>query len=175
MEYQYDEPSEEFDDAESEEVLLTNNRYKIVTEPLHVQAEAGDRIFLPCKADEKLGELYTLNNTTIILSVPESVEVIWERPDAKQIVSIGDKLIRDDNLEEFSIEATEIGNTLIIEASTKEHEGQYMCQLATKNSVGVTHSVTINLQKPKHQPLESGGSCFISTIMPLMLWFRLFL
>jgi len=159
MEYQYDEPSEEFDDAESEEVLLTNNRYKIVTEPLHVQAEAGDRIFLPCKADEKL----------------ESVEVIWERPDAKQIVSIGDKLIRDDNLEEFSIEATEIGNTLIIEASTKEHEGQYMCQLATKNSVGVTHSVTINLQKPKHQPLESGGSCFISTIMPLMLWFRLFL
>ena len=105
----------------------------------------------------------------------ESVELIWERPDVKQILSIGDKLIRDDNPKKFSIEATEKGNFLIIEASTKEHEGQYKCKLATKNSVGVTHRVTIALQKPKHQPLESGGSCVISTIFTVILLFRLFL
>jgi len=54
-EYQYDEPSEEIDDVESEEELLTNGGHKIVTEPQHIQAVAGDRILLPCSADVKLG------------------------------------------------------------------------------------------------------------------------
>ena len=110
-----------------------------------------------------------------IFIFPESVEIIWERPDIKQIASIGEKLIRDDNLKAFSIEATEKGNSLIIEAATKEHEGQYKCKLATKNSVEVTHSLLISLSKPKHQPLESGGSCVISTIFPVILLVRLFL
>jgi len=158
-EYQYDEPSDEFDDVESEEELMTNDGYRLETEPLHIQARTGDRISLPCSADVKL----------------ESVEIIWERPDIKQIVSIGEKLIRDDNLKTFSIEAMEKGNALIIEAATKEHEGQYKCKLATKNSVEVTHSLQISLSKPKHQPLESGGSCVISTILPVILLCRLFL
>ena len=54
-EYQYDEPSEEFDNFESEEELLSNDGHKIVTESQHIQAVAGDRILLPCSADVKLG------------------------------------------------------------------------------------------------------------------------
>ena len=68
---------------------------------------------------------------------------IWERPSAKRIVSIGDNLIKDD-AEEYSIAATDAGNTLIIVAATKKHEGQYKCKIATQESVEVTHTIRVN-------------------------------
>merc|ERR1711915_292484 len=151
-EYQYDEPNDEFDDDVSENELIANRKLSIVTEPLIVKAIAGDKIILPCSADVQL----------------DSVEIIWERPDVKQIVSIGDKLIKSDSPQEFMIEATERGNNLIIEAGNNKHEGQYKCKLATKNSIEVTHRVSIKLPDPKHQPLESGSNRVVVNVLSMI-------
>ena len=96
------------------------------------------------------------------------MEIIWERPDIKQIVSIGDKLITSDSPQEFMIEATEKGNNLIIDAGNKKHEGQYKCKLATKNSVEVTHRVAIKLQEPNYQPLESRSNQVVVNVLPII-------
>ena len=100
--------------------------------------------------------------------ISDSVEIIWERPDIKQIVSIGNKLITSDSPQEFVIEATGKGNNLIIDAGTKKHEGQYKCKLATKNSLEVTHRVVIKLPDPKHQPLESGSNQVVVNVLPMI-------
>ena len=100
-----------------------------------------------------------LNNWILIIIslIPDGVMTIWERPSAKHIVSIGDNLIKDD-AEEYSIAATDAGNTLIIVAATKKHEGQYKCKIATQESVEVTHTIRVNQPTPHHQALEEHNS-----------------
>ena len=82
------------------------------------------------------------------------VSTIWERPDAKQVVSIGDTLIQSSEAGEYSVAATDAGNTLVIEAASKKHEGEYKCKIATMESVEVTHTVTVKNPEPQHQALE---------------------
>ena len=100
-----------------------------------------------------------LNNWILIniSLIPGGIVTIWERPSAKHIVSIGDNLIKDD-AEEYSIAATDAGNTLIIVAATKKHEGQYKCKIATQESVEVTHTIRVNQPTPHHQALEEHNS-----------------
>ena len=100
-----------------------------------------------------------LNNLILMIMslIPDGVVTIWERPSAKRIVSIGDNLIKDD-AEEYSIAATDAGNTLIIVAATKKHEGQYKCKIATQESVEVTHTIRVNQPTPHHQALEEHNS-----------------
>ena len=100
-----------------------------------------------------------LNNWILIIIslIPDGVVTIWERPSAKRIVSIGDNLIKDD-AEEYSIAATDAGNTLIIVAASKKHEGQYKCKIATQESVEVTHTIRVNHPTPQHQALEEHNS-----------------
>ena len=100
-----------------------------------------------------------LNNWILIIIslIPDGVVTIWERPSAKRIVSIGDNLIKDD-AEEYSIAATDAGNTLIIVAASKKHEGQYKCKIATQESVEVTHTIRVNHPTPHHQALEEHNS-----------------
>ena len=101
---------------------------------------------------------YMNNWILIFISIfPDGVVTIWERPSAKRIVSIGDNLIKDD-AEEYSIAATDAGNTLIIVAATKKHEGQYKCKIATQESVEVTHTIRVNQPTPHHQALEEHNS-----------------
>ena len=106
----------------------------------------------------------------IIYLIPDGVVTIWERPSAKRIVSIGDKLIKDD-AEEYSIAATDAGNTLIIVAATKKHEGQYKCKIATQESVEVTHSIRVIHPTPHHQALEEHNSSIVdhSSLTVLLL------
>ena len=98
-----------------------------------------------------------ISKLTIFIIFPGGVVTIWERPSAKRIVSIGDNLIKDD-AEEYSIAATDAGNTLIIVAATKKHEGQYKCKIATQESVEVTHTIRVNQPTPHHQALEEHNS-----------------
>merc|ERR1712123_86837 len=138
-EYQYDEPQEGFEDALEEKEVATNEKFEMITKPLNIVAVAGERIELPCMVDK----------------LPSGVGTIWERPDVKQIVSIGDNLIQKD-ADEYSIAAADAGNTLIIVAATKKHEGQYKCKIATQENVEVTHPT------PHHQALGVQNSSTVN-------------
>eukprot|EP00091_Calanus_sinicus_P013916 TRINITY_DN3097_c0_g1_i3.p1 TRINITY_DN3097_c0_g1~~TRINITY_DN3097_c0_g1_i3.p1 ORF type:complete len:179 (-),score=38.78 TRINITY_DN3097_c0_g1_i3:28-564(-) len=146
-EYQYDEPQDGFSEEVMEKEVATNEKIKMITEPLNIVATAGDRVELPCRVEK----------------LPNGVVTIWERPSAKHIVSIGDNLIKDD-AEEYSIAATDDGNTLIIVAATKKHEGQYKCKIATQESVEVTHIIRVNQPTPHHQALEEHNSSVVRHI-----------
>ena len=91
--------------------------------------------------------------------VAGGVGLIWERPDVKQVVSIGENLINNDD-EEYSI----AGNTLIIVSATKKHEGQYKCKIATQENIEVTHAVIVNNINPRHEALEVVNYSNINTI-----------
>ena len=65
-------------------------------------------------------------------------------------MSIGDKLIKTDDAEEYSIAANDAGNTLIIVAASKKHEGQYKCKIATQKNVEVTHTIRVKQPLPHH-------------------------
>ena len=93
------------------------------------------------------------------LFVAGGVGLIWERPDVKQVVSIGENLINNDD-EEYSI----AGNTLIIVSATKKHEGQYKCKIATQENIEVTHAVIVNNINPRHEALEVVNHSNINTI-----------
>ena len=93
------------------------------------------------------------------LFVAGGVGLIWERPDVKQVVSIGENLINNDD-EEYSI----AGNTLIIVSATKKHEGQYKCKIATQENIEVTHRVIVNNINPRHEALEVVNYSNINTI-----------
>eukprot|EP00092_Neocalanus_flemingeri_P027022 GFUD01029303.1.p1 GENE.GFUD01029303.1~~GFUD01029303.1.p1 ORF type:complete len:189 (+),score=60.15 GFUD01029303.1:258-824(+) len=137
-EYQYDEPQEGFEEEIVEKEVVSTEKFEMITKPLNITAIAGDTIELPCRVNK----------------LPADVGTIWERPEAKQIVSIGDNLIRADDAEEYSIAATDAGNTLIIVAAGKKHEGQYKCKIATQQNVEVTHTIRVNQPTPHHQALE---------------------
>ena len=86
----------------------------------------------------------------------------------KQIVSIGDNLIQND-AEEYSIAATDAGNTLIIVAATKKHEGQYKCKIATQENVEVTHTIRVTHPTPHHQALGVQNSSTVNQISLIVL------
>ena len=113
-----------------------------------------------------------LNNWILIIIslIPDGVVTIWERPSAKRIVSIGDNLIKDD-AEEYSIAATDAGNTLNIVAASKKHEGQYKCKIATQESVEVTHTIRVNHPTPHHQALEEHNLIEVHSISISLLVF----
>ena len=79
-------------------------------------------------------------------------------------MSIGDNLITADDAEEYSIAATDAGNTLIIVAAGKKHEGQYKCKIATQENVEVTHTIRVNQPTPHHQALEVENSSKVQNI-----------
>ena len=79
----------------------------------------------------------------------------------KQIVSIGDNLIQND-AEEYSIATADAGNTLIIVAATKKHEGQYKCKIATQENVEVTHTIRVTHPTPHHQALGVQNSSTVN-------------
>ena len=81
----------------------------------------------------------------------------------KQVVSIGDNLINNDG-EEYSIAASDAGNTLIILSATKKHEGQYKCKIATQENIEVTHTVLVNNPTPHHEALEVNNHGHYNTI-----------
>eukprot|EP00092_Neocalanus_flemingeri_P010274 GFUD01011070.1.p1 GENE.GFUD01011070.1~~GFUD01011070.1.p1 ORF type:complete len:189 (+),score=62.11 GFUD01011070.1:162-728(+) len=137
-EYEYEEPQEGVEEEMVEKEFVSNEKFEMITKPLNITAIAGDTIELPCRVNK----------------LPADVGTIWERPEAKQIVSIGDNLIRADDAEEYSIAATDAGNTLIIVAAGKKHEGQYKCKIATQQNVEVTHTIRVNQPTPHHQALE---------------------
>ena len=95
--------------------------------------------------------------------VSGGVGLIWERPDVKQVVSIGDNLINNDD-EEYSIAGDDGGNTLIIVSATKKHEGQYKCKIATQENIEVTHTVIVNNINPRHEALEVINNSDINTV-----------
>merc|ERR1712106_862099 len=135
-----------------EKEVVTNEKFEIITKPLNIVAVAGEKVELPCMVDK----------------LPSGVDPIWERPDVKQIVSIGDNLIKDD-AEEYSIAATDAGNTLIIVAATKKHEGQYKCKIATQENVEVTHTIRVTHPTPHHQALGVQNSSTVNQNSLLML------
>ena len=104
----------------------------------------------------------------LISFFPGGVDPIWERPDVKQIVSIGDNLIQND-AEEYSIAATDAGNTLIIVAATKKHEGQYKFKIATQEKVEVTHTIRVTHPTPHHQALGVQNSSTVNQITLILL------
>ena len=95
--------------------------------------------------------------------VAGGVGLIWERPDVKQVVSIGDNLINNDD-EEYSIAGDDGGNTLIILSATKKHDGQYKCKIATQENIEVTHTVIVNNINPHHEALEVINNSDINTV-----------
>ena len=130
-----------------EKEVATNKKLVMLTKPLDITVIAGDKVELPCMVDK----------------LPAGVDPIWERPDVKQIVSIGDNLIKDD-AEEYSIAATDAGNTLIIVAATKKHEGQYKCKIATQENVEVTHTIRVTHPTPHHLALGEINSSTVHCI-----------
>merc|ERR1711892_371924 len=144
-EYQYDEPQDGFQEDIEEKEVATNKKLVMITKPLNIVAIAGNKVELPCMVDK----------------LPSGVGIIWERPDVKQIVSIGDNLIKND-AEEYSIAATDAGNTLIIVAATKKHEGRYKCKIATQENVEVTHTIKITHPTPHHQALGERNSSTVN-------------
>merc|ERR1712128_320282 len=139
--YQYDEPHDISEEESVEKEVATNEKLVMLTKPLEINVIAGDKVELPCMVDK----------------LPSGVGTIWERPDVKQIVSIGDNLIQN-NAEEYSIDAADAGNTLIISAATKKHEGQYKCKIATQENVEVTHTIRVIHPAPYHQALGERNS-----------------
>ena len=51
-EYQYDEPQHGFSEEVMEKEVATNEKIKMITEPLNIVAIAGDRVELPCRVDK---------------------------------------------------------------------------------------------------------------------------
>ena len=51
-EYQYDEPQDGFSDEVMEKEVATNEKIKMITEPLNIVAIAGDRVELPCRVEK---------------------------------------------------------------------------------------------------------------------------
>ena len=51
-EYQYDEPQDVFSEEVMEKEVATNEKIKMITEPLNIVATAGDRVELPCRVDK---------------------------------------------------------------------------------------------------------------------------
>ena len=51
-EYQYDEPQDGFSEEVMEKVVATNEKIKMITEPLNIVAIAGDRVDLPCRVEK---------------------------------------------------------------------------------------------------------------------------
>merc|ERR1712106_56025 len=141
-----------FEDALEEKEVATNEKFEMITKPLNIVAIAGDKVELPCMVDK----------------LPSGVGTIWERPDVKQIVSIGDNLIKDD-AGEYSIAATDDGNTLIILAATKKHEGQYKCKIATQENVEVTHTIRVTHPTPHHQALGVQNSSHVNQLSLLLI------
>merc|ERR1711892_1329733 len=132
-EYQYDEPQDGFQEDIEKKEVDTNEKFEMITKPLNIVAVAGDKVELPCMVDK----------------LPSGVGIIWERPDVKQIVSIGDNLIKND-AEEYSI------------AATKKHEGQYKCKIATQENVEVTHTIRVTHPTPHHQALGVQNSSTVN-------------
>ena len=89
-----------------------------------------------------------------IFSISESIEMIWERPETRQIVSIGDILIDGDDIENFSVDRTESGSILIIARVHKSHEDQYKCRVATLQPMEVIHTMIVKPSQPLQQPLR---------------------
>ena len=51
-EYQYDEPQDGFSEEVMEKEVATNEKIKMITEPLNIVAIAGDRVELPCRVEK---------------------------------------------------------------------------------------------------------------------------
>ena len=51
-EYQYDEPQDGFSEEVMEKEVATNEKIKMITEPLNIVATAGDTVELPCRVDK---------------------------------------------------------------------------------------------------------------------------
>ena len=51
-EYQYDEPQDAFSEEVIEKEVATNEKIKMITEPLNIVAIAGDRVELPCRVEK---------------------------------------------------------------------------------------------------------------------------
>ena len=95
--------------------------------------------------------VFTITSTHIF-SISESIEMIWERPETRQIVFIGDILIDGDDIENFSVDRTESGSILIIARVHKSHEGQYKCRVATLQPIEVIHTMIVKPSQPLQQP-----------------------
>ena len=89
-----------------------------------------------------------------MFSISDSIEMIWERPKTKQIVSIGDILIDGADIENFSVDRTESGTSLTIAGVHKSHEGQYKCRVATLQATEVIHTLIVQQSQPLQQPLR---------------------
>ena len=51
-EYQYDEPQDGFSEEVMEKEVATNEKIKMITEPLNIVAIEGDRVELPCRVEK---------------------------------------------------------------------------------------------------------------------------
>jgi len=122
-----------------ERVILTTPEFK--STPVNNMINEGDTIKLPCFVDKLDGFV-----------------LMWKR--GKDIVSLGDKLMKDED-PRVKLVKGEHGNTLVISLAEPEDAGEYICQVSTNTKTPeIRHMVRVRVA-PEIRPNPSDGEIIV--------------